>query len=215
MRLRRPALCLLASGFGLSPACSYWVPDLVQQQRFQSVEAIHRIAVVPFYPHSALSTAAADSPTSAADASALVTRFVSEALGERPVEVIPESDVRLAFEGHGQVVPRQEPELAALLAASEFGADAVLLGQVRRYREREGSSYGSLAPASVDFEVTLYSAPDATRLWTARFEQTQAPLTSNFFQSARLPSGGMRFLTVAELARFGAGLLAEELPLGQ
>jgi hypothetical protein len=215
MRLWRPALCLLASFLGISPGCSYWVPDLLEQRRFQSVEPIYLLAVVPFYPHPMLSAAGAEPGASAGDAAALITRFVTEALAARPVAVIPESDVRLAFEGHAQVMPRQEPEPVALLAASEFGADAVLLGQVRRFREREGSAYGSLAPASVDFEVSLYSAPDATLLWTARFEQTQAPLTSDFFQSARLPSGGTRFLTVAELARFGAGLVAEELPLGR
>ena len=124
-------------------------------------------------------------------------------------------DVRLAFEGHGQVIPRQSAEAVALLVASEFGADAVLLGEVARYREREGSSYGSFAPASVDFEVTLYSAPGATRLWTARFEQTQPPLSSNFFVASRYPSGGTRFLTAAELARWGASLLTAELPLGR
>jgi hypothetical protein len=103
----------------------------------------------------------------------------------------------------------------ALLVTADFGADAVLLGEVRRYREREGSSYGSMAPASVEFQVTLYGAPDATRLWTARFDQTQTSLLGNFFQSARYPSSGTRFLSVAELTRFGAELIAEELPLGR
>ena len=212
---RSRSLALLVLPLGLVASCQIFLPDLLQHRRFQRVEPIRRIAVVPFYPHARLSRAAEESGISAWETTALVARFVSEALEVRDVEVIPETDVRLAFEGQGKVVPRQAPEVVAMLVHSEFGADAVLLGEVRRYREREGSDFGSMAPASIDFQVTLYSTPDATRLWTATFDQTQGPLSSDFFSASRYPAGGTRFLTVAELARFGARLVAEELPLGR
>ena len=195
-------------------ACSVWLPDFVEQRTFVRVGRIDRVAVIPFYPSTRLSKAADQAGLSAADASDLVTRFVSEAVAVR-VPVIPASDVQLAFEGHGQVTPRNAPEAAALLVAAEFGADALLLGEVRRYRERLGSAVGSTKPASVEFEVTLYEAPSGTKLWVARFNQAQAPLTSDLFGTARLPGRGSRFLTVAELAQCGAERIADELPLGR
>ena len=138
---------------------------------------------------------------------------MSEAVASRGFAIIPESDVQTAFAGHGQVTPRSDPIAAARLVASQFGAGAVLLGTVTRYREREGSAYGSMAPASVDFEVTLYEAPSGRRIWRGQFEQTQQTATANFFTSVRYPKGGTRFLSVAELTRWGAELLANALPL--
>lgn len=197
--------------------CSTWFPDFVEQRRFERVDRIERVAILPFYPAARLSRTSAAAGTeeiNAADAAALVTRFVTEALQVR-VPIIPSDDVQIAFESEGQVTPRNAPELAAMLASSEFGADAVLLGEVSRYRERVGSAVGSTRPASVEFEVTLYSAPAGTKLWVARFAHTQTSLTSDLFGTARLPGRGSRFLTAAELAQFGAQLIAEELPLGR
>jgi hypothetical protein len=145
----------------------------------------------------------------------VVTRFVRQALEARGLALISGNDMRIAFEATGQVLQGQSPAALAQLAQAKFGAEAILLGEVRRYRERQGSAYGSTAPASVEFEVTLYSAPGAEKLWVARFDQTQVSLTEHPFQSARYPSGGTRFLSVAELARWGATLIAAELPVGR
>ncbi len=227
------ALLVLTASALLVPGCSTWFPDFVEKRQFERVERIDRIAVVPFTAADRLarSTGAVAGEgvgdkggdvvveeeglrTSPAEAAALVTRFVSEALATY-VPVIPENDVKTAFQAQGQLTPGQSPELAAMLAASEFGADAVLLGVVRRYRERVGSAVGSEFPASVEFEVALYAAPSGTKLWIGRFAHTQAPLTSDVFDSARLPGRGSRFLTAAELAQFGAQRVAEEVPLGR
>jgi hypothetical protein len=205
-------LGLLAS-LAASPGCA----SFVEHRRVEATGPIDRLAIVPFYPSERFLRQAAarddSEATSGWEAAALVTRFMTEAIERRLIEVIPENDMQLAFEGQGEVTPRASPEAAALLAAAEFGADAILLGEVHRYRERRGSSYGSERPASVEFEVTLYTAPAATKVWVARFNQTQAPLTSNLFDAIRYPSMGMRFLTVAELSQWGARKVADELPV--
>ena len=195
--------------------CSTWFPDFVQEQRFEKVPPISCIAVVPFYPSAWLSQENSGSGTSGFDAAALLSRFVTEALAKRDVKVVAPDDVQTAFEGQGLVTPRAAPEAAALLASKQFGADAILLGEVRRYREREGSSYGSLAPASVEFQLTLYSAPDGTKLWIGHFDQTQPALTSSLFVAMRYPGGGSRWLTVVQLAQWGAKLAADAVPLGR
>jgi len=194
--------------------CAAVSPQLVEERRYGVIEVpVTKLAVLPFYPSARLTRSFRPGESHPWEAAALVTRFVTEAVAERGFIVIPENDVQLAFESEGQVTPRLDPVNAARLAADRFGAGAVLLGVVDRYHEREGSSYAAGSAAGAEFEVTLYDAPGGRKIWTARFNQTQPELTANVFTAARYPGGGTRFLTVAELARWGAGLVAARLPI--
>jgi hypothetical protein len=116
-----------------------------------------------------------------------------------------------AFVAQGRPVPRLDPREAGAVAAREFGASAVMLGKVYRYRDREGQSYGASRPASVGYEVTLFEAPSGRRLWSSRFDETQQPLGENVFNAQRYPGGGTRWLTAGELARWGAEGTAQAL----
>jgi len=51
--------------------------------------------------------------------------------------------------------------------------------------------------------LTLYSAPDALRVWSARFDETQQSLSANVARARKYPGRGTRWLTAAELARWG------------
>ncbi len=205
-------LAVLARG-GLG--CATISPELVEERRYAVMEAADpTLAVLPFYPSANLSRSVRPGGSQAWEAAALVTRFVTEAVAQRRVRVIPESDVQLAFASEGQVTPRLDPISAARLAADRFGATGVLLGVVNRYRERQGSAFASMSTASAEFVVTLYDAPAGRRIWSGRFNQTQPDLTANVFTATRYPGGGTRFLTVAELARWGAQLIADRLPIG-
>jgi hypothetical protein len=204
------ARALLLAGITLLAGCSS-LPATVEQQVVQSDVSPHRIAVVSFYPAPGLASSAATGGETAAGAADLVTRFVSEALAQRGFEVIPAEDVQTAFEGDGLPVPRADPELAAELAARDFGADAVLLGSVTRFRQRSGSDVGSIDPASVAFAVSLYAAPTGALQWRARFDETQQAFSSNVFLTPFYPGGGTRWLTAAEFAQWGAGQVAQAL----
>ena len=103
---------------------------------------------------------------------------------------------------------RRPPPCAA---RSDFGATAVVLGRVLRYREREGSAAGSTRPASVSFEVTIYEAPTARRLWTGRFDETQQAITEAILRARQYPGGGTRWLSAAEFARWGADEVAKSI----
>ncbi len=100
---------------------------------------------------------------------------------------------------------------AAALAAHKFGATAVLTGEVLRYRERSGEALGTSRPASVGFELKLYAAPGGERLWTALFQETQQTITENVLRARRYPGRGTRWLTAAELARWGAQSAVDSL----
>ncbi len=163
---------------------------------------------MPFYPRPRIESSGG---VSGWDAAALVSRFVSEALAQSGVGVIPPSDLDLAFQGAGQVTPRLDGAQAAVLAAHKFGATAVLTGEVLRYRERSGEALGTSRPASVGFELKLYAAPGGERLWTALFQETQQTITENVLRARRYPGRGTRWLTAAELARWGAQSAVDSL----
>jgi hypothetical protein len=150
------------------------------------------------------------------DAAAVVTRIASEAFAAAGFEVIPASDVMHVFEAAGQPVPRDDRIALAAAAAREFGATAVLSGTVYRYRERSGGEFGSTQPASVGVELALHTSPGSRSLWTGRFDHTQHALSENALVAARYPGAGSRWLTAAELARWGiesaARKLAKEQP---
>jgi hypothetical protein len=196
---------------------------VVQEQRLAlSRDALQRVAVIPFYPGEQLRAPPA-TPPSAADAppfisgweaASLVAGFMAEALAAAGIPTVPPNDVEVAFVGEGHPVPRLDPRAAGALTARDFGATSVLLGKVLRYREREGSAAGATRPASVAFEVSLHDTATGRRLWTGRFDETQQPLTENVFRARQYPGGGTRWLTAAELGRWGASQVAKSLRAG-
>jgi len=142
------------------------------------------------------------------DATSLVTRYVSDALSARGVAVVPAPDVLQALPA-GDVEPRS----AAAIVHADFGADALLLGRVIRFRERRGQSLGVESPTAVGFRVELYSAPDGGLLWSGHFEETQQPLSANVLKTLRYPGRGTRWLTAEEFARWGADEMVRSMPL--
>ncbi len=187
-------------------------PVVAEQPFHVPTASLGRIAVIPFYPAPDLGRGLpAGAPISAADAADLVSTFVTDALRAQGFAVVAPSDLLAAFLAQGRPLPRLDPREAGALAAREFGASAVLLGKVYRYREREGQAYGAQRPASVGYEMTLFEAPGGRRLWTSRFDETQQPITANVFNVQRYPGGGRRWLTAAELARWGADGAAQAL----
>ena len=210
MRLRA---CAPAAAFlGLLLVGCIQAP-IIESRTFAKASGLFKtVAIVPFYPAERLQRSLAPGGVSAAQAAELVSRFVAEAFVGRGVPVIPASDVVIAFEGSGQVVPRGDPLAAAALAAREFGATSIVLGSVGRYREREGEALGVRSPASVAFEFTLYSAPQGVRIWSARFDETQQPFSANPGRMRQYPGRGSRWLTAAELARWGAERAVEAVP---
>ncbi|HEY8156446.1 MAG TPA: hypothetical protein VII72_20110 [Myxococcota bacterium] len=186
-------------------------PVVPSQDRGMTPEALRKVAVVPFYPLAASTTPGSSGPgTSWADA-ALVSNFVAEALAAQGVPAVAPNDVELAFTAQGAPVPRLDPEATAVRCARDFGATAVVLGRLLRYREREGSAAGSTRPASVAFEVTVYEAPTARRLWTGRFDETQQAITEAILRARQYPGGGTRWLSAAEFARWGATEVAKAI----
>ena len=176
----------------------------VVQQSFPALaergEPIRRIAVAPLTTR----------PEDAADSAPVVARYLVDALTARGFEVAPPETVVRAS---GGLYPAPGlPELAATLQR-EVGVDAVLVGKITRWVEREGGAAGTQRPASVGLAVDLYAAPEAKHLWRAEFDHTQQALSENLLLTPRYPGGGTRWLSAEEFAQFAANELAAALPL--
>lgn len=172
--------------------------------------ALDRVAVAPFLAAPEFQGAPEAGSPAAAEAAQLVARFVSEGFQEQGIDVVAPSDVALAFAGRGEAVPRDPAALASRLA-EQLGVTAVLLGTVHRFRDRRGEALGAQRPASVGFEIALYAAPSGRPLWKARFDETQLALSDNVLRARHYPGGGTRWLTAAELARWGAAQTIEQV----
>ena len=83
-------------------------------------------------------------------------------------------------------------------------ADAVLIGRVRRFRERVGDEWGVKSPASVAFALELVDVRRGDVIWSASFDETQKSLSENIFAIGDIISErGVRWLSAEQLAHEG------------
>jgi hypothetical protein len=199
-------------------ACSFTDPltdpfverDPVTNQRVYSFPPgiLEKVAVMPFYPDYVQSPDPEQRAVTPGDAADLVARYVTEALRGAANSTVAPNDLANAFAAQGFPAPRLDPISAAELAAREFGATAVMLGKVTRFRERSSPT----RPSSVAFELTLYTAPEGRKAWVSSFDETQRALSENIVNARRYPGGGSRWLTASELARWGARSAIDAMP---
>lgn len=195
-------------------SCSVVRPAPVVQNQTMRIPpgALKRIAVLPFSYRDTMRNNSDAGGTSPEIAAELVTRFLTEAMAKRGIQVIPASDLSTALSAQGLRPTDINPRTAAALAASKFGATAIMMGQVSRYRERQGERFGSTGAASVAFNTTIYAADPVQRVWSSQFDETQRALSENIVNARRYPGGGTRWLTAAELAQWGAESAVATLP---
>jgi hypothetical protein len=198
-------IAMLALAVLAMPSCTETVATQPRPALAQLDAPLRRIAVLPFGTSPLVRQEAGD--TTPRVAAELVSKYVAEALAARGVAVVTPEDVSAAL-----LADSNAPATAVL--ARERGADAILVGELTRWEEREGEALGTFRAAAVGFRVTLRSAPDAKTLWSAEFDERQQPLGSNVLRAGQYPGGGTRWLTAEELARWGAQETVKALPLG-
>jgi len=212
MRVR--GLAAAAAVLALAGCSAVRPAPVVQGQTLKIPQGgLKRIAVVPFTHRDTMSASAEAGATSPAIAAELVARFLTDAMAKRGIDVIPASDLAIALNAQGLRPTDINPRTAAELAAARFGATAIMIGQVSRYRERQGEKFGSMGAASVAFDATLYTTDPVQRVWSRQFDETQRALSENIVNARRYPGGGTRWLTAAELAQWGADSMIATLPL--
>ncbi|MCP4682439.1 MAG: hypothetical protein GY864_08910 [Desulfobacterales bacterium] len=96
-----------------------------------------------------------------------------------------------------------------------FGADAVLLGYVYRWRERQGTDYAVKRPASVAFDLYIVRPSNGEIIWASRFDKTQRPLSENILDWATFAESGGKWMTAEKMAILGLEKMFKEMPAGQ
>lgn len=205
--VRRSALVAVSALF----ACALTSPIVQSELITTEPGLLKKVAVVPFEPAPTSQRGSDPTAPSAALAAELVTRFVAEAFAAQGIAVVAPNDLVIAFEADGHVLPRGDAESVAALASRHFGATSIATGRVQRYREREGGGAGAFGPASVAFDLTLHD-PNGAPVYRARFDHTQTTLSGDVFGAIRYPGAGTRWLTAAELARWGADHIVDDIP---
>lgn len=94
-----------------------------------------------------------------------------------------------------------------------FSADAVIVGYVYRWSEREGTDYFVRRPSSVAFDLYLIQPEEGTIIWGAGFDKTQQSLSENILDVGTFLKGKGRWMTVSELADVGLTDLLDKSPL--
>ena len=93
---------------------------------------------------------------------------------------------------------------------SVLDVDAVIVGLVRTYREREGTKIAAVS-AEVGFEVHLLNPSDGKILWTGEYYEEQKPMNQDligFFERKGA------FVTADALAQYGVQKMMKEFPVG-
>lgn len=100
--------------------------------------------------------------------------------------------------------------IAKHLGKNLDGVDAVLLGLVRVYRERDGGKMGAI-PAAVGFEIWLIEVEEGSVLWKGDYYEEQKPMIEDF--SGFWERRGT-FVSAQELARSGVSRVMNDFPVG-
>lgn len=91
----------------------------------------------------------------------------------------------------------------AKVACKKIGSDAVLLCTLYRFRQREGTTYSVVEPASVSFEYMLLRPATGEVLCRGLYDETQQPLSENILSFFTAKKRGFKWVTADELAREG------------
>jgi len=89
----------------------------------------------------------------------------------------------------------------------------MVAGTVWRYEERGGGPAGSFSPASVAFAVYLIDVTSGRMVWNGSFNETQRSLSDNVLDTWAFMKKGAKWLSAAELARYGVGDVFTKFPL--
>jgi hypothetical protein len=112
-------------------------------------------------------------------------------------------------------VEAEYPELpnkeVALKVGNNLGAQAVLIGRIVAYSEREGGELGVSSPASVAFSVDLLNTANGEKIWENYFAETQRPLFENVTEVGKFFKRKGRWVSADELAKEGVIVVVDEL----
>ena len=192
--------------------CSFG-PGNLQTQHSSDIETrkIKRIAVIPptaSVDRSARAPFTADSKPSQRETPDLLAHQIYSAMAAQPGwQIVAESEL----EEVGQTLGSLSDAARVRRLGELVYADAVITAQLHRYRERIGNEVGVQSPASVAFVMDVIDLRRGDIVWSARFDETQKPLTENIFAIGDIRQRGIRWLSADQLMLEGVKKTVNEL----
>jgi hypothetical protein len=130
--------------------------------------------------------------------------------GYEPVDLDKEKGISASLHSSEQGISDIE---TFKLIGHKFFAEAVMVGYIYRWHEREGSDYSADRPASTAFDLYLLRTEDGAILWKGKFDKTQASLSENILDARTFFRGKGKWMTVEALADLGlSDILGESFP---
>ena len=146
-----------------------------------------------------------------ATAAQRITRMVYNALKHRPgVRILPLNQVADSIQVESTPDASVNMREKVKQVGAQLGADAVMVGLVRIYRERIGNKIAA-TPAVVGFETHVINPIDGRVLWTGEYYEEQKPLNQDalgFFERRGA------FVTADVLAESGVRKMMKQFPVG-
>ena len=190
-------LKIIAIALTLLSGCSFGSGNL-QSKHSLDLESrrIRRIAVLP--PET--SSAAEQAQSQQNNPPEMLAKQLYSAMASLPNwQIVAESEVKQ--------VEQMKPSTKDAARLRQIGemvfADAVMVGRVQRFRERVGDDWGVKSPASVAFVLDLIDVRRGDVIWSARFDETQKPLSENIFGLGDISQRGVRWLSAEQLMMDG------------
>jgi hypothetical protein len=127
-------------------------------------------------------------------------------------ELISSAQAQDAAEGIDPQAFQKDPFSAAVQIGRELGLEAVVIGGVYRYEQRQGSALGVQSPASAAFDAHLIRVADKKVLWSGRFDETQHSLSENLLKIGSFVKGGAQWVTVERWSEIGVESILRTFP---
>ena len=134
--------------------------------------------------------------------------------GRKSLELIPVSQAEGAFSDVlSKEGGKELSELEMIVQVGrKLGADAVVVGKIYRFIDRDGTAYSVKSSASVAFDVFLIRIEDGRAVWSGRVDEKQQSLTENLFNIGSFMKRGGRWVTAEEMATDGLNDLLKTFP---
>ena len=173
-------------------------------------ERIKSLALIPFTSKPALSQSMPEEAVEEKERYLTIALYDALTAELLRIEITPLQESETEFLRIMAEKPKSYYREQAVAAGKSLGVDAVMIGVISEYTEREGSSIGVESPATVIFSVEVLDTKDGRTLWDTYFKETQKPLLENVYEIGKFFKRGGKWITSDELATEGARKTVQE-----
>ncbi len=190
--------CLLTNGR------AYGQTDKTGETTTRLRDRVKSLALIPFTTKPSLSESMPEETVEEKERYLTISMYDALTAEMLRIEITPLQKSETEFLRIKAETPKSYYREQAVAAGKSLGVDAVVIGVISEYTEREGSAIGVESPAAVTFSVEVLDTADGHKIWEYYFHETQKPLLQNVYEIGKFFKRGAKWITSDELAKEGA-----------